>query len=284
MKAPHRITPALLRHHPLPALNLDSSKEDHGRLLVVAGSPETPGAALLAAEAALRVGAGKVAAAVPGALTAALGLARPELWVGGFRKAPSVALFEGRDAWLIGPGMNAAEATRWTAASFRQRSEAVTVLDASALNGLWKHPALPRGRLVITPHHGEMAALSGTPVEQIRKDPAKIARMAAQHLGAIVVLKGATTYIATPSGQTFEHIGDLPGLGVSGSGDVLAGIAAGLAAQEMELLSACLWAVTLHAQAGEQLQQSMGPTGYLAAELPGCLPGLLRRHRKCRPR
>jgi NAD(P)H-hydrate repair Nnr-like enzyme with NAD(P)H-hydrate dehydratase domain len=115
---------------------------------------------------------------------------------------------------------------------------------------------------------------------------------AARNWNAVVALKGATTFIASPRGQVWRHSGGQPGLATSGSGDVLAGVIAGLAAQGAPLEQAGAWGVVLHAMAGARLARKLGPLGYLARELAGEIPALMKalrprgalRRRKPAPR
>jgi NAD(P)H-hydrate repair Nnr-like enzyme with NAD(P)H-hydrate dehydratase domain len=120
-----------------------------------------------------------------------------------------------------------------------------------------------------------MAHLTGITKEEVCADPERHAREAASRWNAVVVLKGATTYIATPDGDCWCHVGGQPGLGTSGSGDVLAGIIVGLAARGATLAQAAVWGIALHARAGLALAERLGSIGYLARELPAEIPMLL---------
>jgi ADP-dependent NAD(P)H-hydrate dehydratase len=133
------------------------------------------------------------------------------------------------------------------------------------------------GTPLLTPHAGEMAHLTGISKESVNADPERHAREAALRWNAVVALKGATTYIATPEGDCWRHVGGQAGLGTSGSGDVLAGIIVGLAARGAPLAQAAAWGVALHAQAGSALAERLGPMGFLARELPGEIPTLLEK-------
>lgn len=249
-------------------------------MLVVAGSREVPGAARLAAEAALRAGAGKLQVATHAAVAPMLGLLVPEAMV--------VALPEpggdlGRlleqasrcDGLLIGPGLDEGEATvALTRALAGAAEEAGVVLDAAALAAA---PNLTgrRSPPVLTPHAGEMASLLDRPREAIEADPEQTAREAAERFGCVVALKGVVTHIAAPDGQALVHRDGHIGLGCSGSGDVLAGIVTGLLARGAEPVQAICWGVYLHGQAGARLGERVGALGYLARELPAEVPGVL---------
>jgi hydroxyethylthiazole kinase-like uncharacterized protein yjeF len=131
--------------------------------------------------------------------------------------------------------------------------------------------------VLLTPHAGEMAHLTGIAKEEIGGAPERIALEAAQRWNAVVALKGARTVIAAPGGDRWQHDGGNVGLATSGSGDVLAGIIAGLAARGADLTQAASWGVALHARAGERLAERLGKLGYLARELYDEIPTLLEQ-------
>lgn len=128
---------------------------------------------------------------------------------------------------------------------------------------------------MLTPHHGEMASLTGLDIEEIHAAPDAIAKEVAARYGAIVVLKAASTIIAAPDGEVLIHDGECPGLATGGSGDVLAGAIGGLMARGAEPLAAAAWGVWLHGESGRRAQQDIGPIGFLARDLLNELPRLL---------
>jgi ADP-dependent NAD(P)H-hydrate dehydratase len=285
---------AALRDWPLPLPDDDADKEARGHVLVLGGSRDMPGAVILAATAALRAGAGKLTIATGASVAQLVALAIPEARViglaetpqGGFTGASVAALDPLADkvsAVLIGPGMQDETATAALVRALLARLDGVPiVLDACAM-GVILHPdtdddggqvrfAQP---LIMTPHAGEMAHLSGAAKEQVCADPAQHAAAAARDWNAVVVLKGASTIIGAPDGGMWQHDGGNVGLAVSGSGDVLAGLIAGLAARGASLAQAACWGVALHALAGERLAARLGTLGYLARELPDEIPALL---------
>jgi len=280
-------TEALARW-PLPDPGHDADKEARGHVLVVAGSNEVPGAALLAAVAGLRVGAGKLTVAAPRSVALGLALAIPEARVipldqsaaGALqlravdRLAPLSGLV---NAVVLGPGMlDERRSMAFVRALLPLFSSSTVVLDAVAMaivrEGAFSQP------VILTPHAGEMAHLTGRSKESICADPHATAIDAAQQWNACVALKGAATCIATPTGAAWRFTGGSPGLATSGSGDTLAGIIGGLAARGLPPVAACAWGVVLHARAGEALSRQHGPLGYLARELAGELPALIKRH------
>jgi hydroxyethylthiazole kinase-like uncharacterized protein yjeF len=264
---------ALLKRLPLPAPQ-GGDKDERGRVLAIAGSSEVPGAAILTGVAALRAGAGKLQVACEGGLVTALGVAIPEARVFAIRQARVIEALGRCDAAVIGPGL-----IDETAASDLARTIAAApgaqplVIDAAALCELGT-VARP---LVLTPHAGEMAKLAGAEKDEVEADPAAFALKTARKLGAVVALKGAVTHLAAQDGRILRHDGGSIGLATSGSGDVLAGIVAGLLARGAEPLAAAAWAVVVHARAGAALSARIGAVGLLARELLDEIPGTLRR-------
>jgi hydroxyethylthiazole kinase-like uncharacterized protein yjeF len=186
-------------------------------------------------------------------------------------------------AVLIGPGMQDEAATAELVHALLPRlgdMPASVVLDACAMGALLHGEAGPTGArfahpLVLTPHAGEMAHLTGVSKAAVCADPSPLAVQCAQRWNAIVALKGAVTHVAAPDGAVWRHEGGNVGLAVSGSGDVLAGIIAGCAARGATLAQATCWGVALHARAGERLAARYGTLGYLARELCNEIPVLL---------
>ena len=294
---PRDIDTALLRAWPLPMPSDDSDKEGRGHVLVLGGSREMPGAVILAATAALRAGAGKLTIATGNSIAQLVALAMPESRVlglaendrGGFMVDAVAALDPLADkvsAILIGPGMQDEEATAQLVHALLARLDGVDVhvlLDAEAMGALLHPPAGDkdtfrfRTPVLMTPHAGEMAHLSGIDKDAICAAPDRYALEMARRWNAVVVLKGAHTVIATPHGERWQHEGGNVGLATSGSGDVLAGIAAGLAARGADLAQAAGWGVALHARAGERMAARTGTLGYLARELADQVPALMEQ-------
>ena len=285
MDASHtEITDALLRNWPLPSLADSDGKEDRGRVLVVGGSREVPGGALLAAEAALRVGAGKLHIATSATAQTAVATAVPEAKVSAVLEDAKGNLIGMRrklmdelatvDAILIGPGLEACAGSARLVRQAVQACHCPLVLDAGALEGVLMSADATDG-LIITPHFGEMARLLDRDVEEIAAAPARVAMEVARQTRAVVVLKSPTTYVAGPDGECWVHREGSVGLGTSGSGDVLAGLIAGLLARGATVTQAAVWGVRLHAKAGEVLGARLGPVGFLAREISPEIPKLL---------
>jgi len=290
MSAPRRIDIDLLQEMPLPALSGETDKNSRGRVLVVGGSRRVPGAVVLCGLAALRIGAGKVQIATPTSISTAVGLTLLESGVcpldesgegepTGLRPDALIAVAREVDAILVGPGiMSQPSAQGLVGCLLREVVGPTYVIDALALCALWDETDLLRahaGRVILTPHAGEMAQLARIEKSSVDADPIQIAREAAARLSSVIVLKGASTLIVTPSGLGFCHSEGVVGLATAGSGDVLAGIIAGLASRDAAPILAAIWGVFLHGRAGHQLTHSMGPLGFIARELIEPLPSLL---------
>lgn len=287
------VTPKLLGEWSLPQPEDDDDKEARGRVLVIGGSTEIAGAVVLAATAALRAGAGKmqiatcrsVAAHVSMAVPEARVVALPETKAGGI--APGglkqiEAELAAAQAVLVGPGMvDEMAVKRLMSGLLPHLTHATLVLDAGALGCLTDAPGcLSRlqGRVVLTPHAGEMASMLGIEKETIEAEPLETVRRAVAKLGAVVALKGRETLIAAPASKNVycNRAGNV-GLATSGSGDTLSGIIAGLAARGATPFQAAVWGVHLHARAGDGLARRMGPLGFLARELLAEIPSLMAK-------
>lgn len=292
---PVTVDAAALRAWPLPMPGSDGDKEERGHVLVLGGSREMPGAVILAATAALRAGAGKLTIATGESVAQLVALAIPEARVlalretaeGGFLPEAVGALDPLADkvnAVLIGPGMKDEAATAVLVRALLPRldgSDTSVVLDACAMGVILHAGSQAPFRftvpVILTPHAGEMAHLSGRRKEEIAADPDSAALDAARAWNALVVLKGARTVLAAPDGAHWQHEGGNVGLAISGSGDTLAGIIAGLAARGASLAQASCWGVALHARAGDALAERFGVLGYLARELADAVPALMQQ-------
>ena len=284
------VTLEFLRRNPLPQPDDDGDKESRGRALVIGGSMEVPGAALLAGTAALRAGAGKLQVATCRSIAPHLGLALPEALVVGLPETPAggidpacaeaLATRAGRcNAVLVGPGMMNEPAAATLVQELLAHAEGPAfVVDAGALSGLRDRPDAIRrhaGRLVLTPHAGEMATYLGVTREAVAADPVGAARTAASAAQCVVAMKGACTTIVSPQGEAWVSGRGNVGLATSGSGDTLAGIITGLLARGVSPILATIWGVFLHAEAGNRLARSRGMLGFLARELLDQVPAIM---------
>jgi ADP-dependent NAD(P)H-hydrate dehydratase len=266
----------LLRAFPLPRLSEEGNKEDRGRALIVGGSAEVPGAALLAGIAALRAGAGKLQIVTDEAVATMIAIAVPEARV--IAGSPLAHVCDAQSV-TIGCGMDHGPALdRLLAELLDCNADVPLILDATALGCL---PALAgkvrawRGGAALLPHSREMASLLECAPEEVEIDPLHAARRAAERYDAVALVKGRFSFVAAPDGRAFRFEGGGIGLATSGSGDVLAGIVGGLAARGADPLTATLWGVWLHGEAGRILTREVGRVGFLAREIPDLVPGLL---------
>jgi hydroxyethylthiazole kinase-like uncharacterized protein yjeF len=278
------ITPQLLRSWPLPTPT--GGKESRGRILIVGGSAEVPGAVLLAAEAALRAGAGKLQVATVASVVGSLSVHLPEALVRGLDETPDGAvaahgaedvldLADGASVVLVGPGMTDVEEARAFTDRLLEHVACPVVLDALGIASVTADPTcLHRleGRAVLTPNPSELAITMHRRLDAVEADPAGAALELAQRARATVGLGGATSWIASPTGSLWCDESGGAGLGVSGSGDVRAGVTAGLLARGAEPDQAAAWAAHLHGRAGERLAAAIGKLGFLARELPAEIP------------
>ncbi|WP_244493711.1 NAD(P)H-hydrate dehydratase [Aureimonas sp. AU4] len=293
MDEPVAVDRTFLLGQPLPNLSATGSKDDRGTILVVAGSREVPGAALLAATAALRVGAGKLQIATVRSMSLAMAIVMPEARVISLREtgegeidpAELERLVEDAakaDAVLLGPGMVEETGSRSLALGLIERIRAPMVLDAAAITSLASDAERLRrapGRLVLTPHAGEMAAFLGQAREAVEADPAQAGLEAARRTGAVVAMKGDSTFVCEHGEAPWLCEGGGVGMATSGSGDVLSGVVAGLLARGAAPRLATQWGVFLHAEAGRRLARRIGTVGFLARELLDELPLALEDHR-----
>ena len=281
------IDDALLRAWPLPGLDRAAGKEARGRVLVVAGCRVLPGAPVLCADAALRSGAGRVLVATGASIAGGVGLAVPESRLlplaenadGSLASDGAAAVCDmlaGSAALLAGPGLlDEAGTSALLAPALRHAHAPPILLDAAAMRAATVDPS-SRPTVLLTPHAGELAHLGGQDKAAIEADPLRAAKDAACRWNAVVALKGQVTVIAAPDGQAWRHDGGDVGLGTAGSGDVLAGLAAGLLARGAALEQAAVWAVALHGLAGRRLAGRVGRLGYLAREIAGEVPALMQ--------
>jgi NAD(P)H-hydrate epimerase len=237
----------------LPPRRRTTHKGQLGHLLVIGGDRGFAGAALLAAESALRAGAGLVSLATRGEHVAAALARRPELMCAPVASANQLCpLVAAADVLVVGPGLGQMAWGRSLLSAAINGSQ-VQVWDADALNLLAAGQAsLPAGA-VLTPHPGEAARLLGCSAAQVQADRPAAAQELARRYQAVIVLKGAGTLIASPQGQLAVCSNGHPAMAGAGFGDVLAGLIGALLAQGLPAYAAACLAVWLHARAGEQL-------------------------------
>jgi hydroxyethylthiazole kinase-like uncharacterized protein yjeF len=190
-----------------------------------------------------------------------------------------VQLAAGSDAVLIGPGMLDEDSVGELCSRLLREADGPTfLLDAAAFTSLRNidPPQNQHGRIVCTPHFGEMAKFLHRDRDEIEQNPLHAAREAAVRLKAVIAMKGASTHVVSLDGHALLNEHGTIGLATSGSGDALAGILAGLMGRGTAPLLATAWAVYMHAEAGRRLANRIGPLGLLAREVPDEIPGIMR--------
>jgi hydroxyethylthiazole kinase-like uncharacterized protein yjeF len=286
----------------LPARPPRAHKGTFGRLLIVAGSLEYAGAALLAGLGAIRAGVGLACLATPEAVgTRLIGLV-PELTAmllaeeapgltapGGWRRLGAEA--PTYDALVVGPGLGRQPATLRRTRGLIGELRRPAVVDADGLTALaedqrwWQSVHAP---LVLTPHAGEFARLMRMPdAESLADDDAQradAAREAAASWGQVVVLKGAHTVIASPTGGLLRSDVATPALATAGSGDVLAGVIGAFLAAGLDPFDAAGCGVAVHGAAGLLAEERVGQTGVVARDIANLLPTAIQQLREGRTR
>ena len=278
----------------LPKRPADGHKGTFGTVVAVAGSRGFTGAAYLTATAAARSGAGLVRLLVAEGIYLILAVKCTEVMAtpvaedepGAIGSMALNAVLEhlgAASAGVIGPGLGREPATWRLVQETVTRATCPLVLDADALNALAeaRHllPVLGERR-VLTPHPGEMARLTGRLTSEVQADRRQVAGLAAREWGAVVVLKGARTVVAAPDGRVSEDPHQVPALASGGTGDVLAGLIAGLMAQGSDAYTAAVTGVYVHAEAGRRLQARQGSAGLLASELLPAIPIVMKAIRE----
>lgn len=283
----------------------DSCKNDYGHIFVLAGSPGMTGAATLASQAVMRVGAGLVTLGIPKTLnpilevklTEVMTLPLPETEDGKVSKNAYDEIIQFLDkrrvsTLIIGPGLSTSEETMQLVKKIIENVELPCVLDADGINAFkeesgtrenkWQIPELKtaKSKLVITPHPGELGRLINESVQNIQQDRVKYATSFAKENGVIVVLKGYQTVI-TNGIQVFINPTGNPGMATAGCGDVLAGIIGGLIAQlkDKSLLETAKLGVYLHGLAGDLAAQDKTEMGLIASDVLENIPLAIKKLR-----
>jgi len=270
----------------LPSREADAHKGDFGRVLVVGGSRGMVGAPALAAMAALRGGAGLVTMAIPESIQlAAAGLCpcATSIPLSAGSEAEQVAdAAASFDVLAVGPGMGVGSTQEAMIMALLSQPVPV-VLDADGLNnlaGIAGWPDLPQCPLVLTPHAGEFATLTGLEVEDIQTDREGAALSAAGEWSGdaddvVCVLKGAGT-VVTDGRRLYVNETGNPGMATGGSGDVLTGLIAALVGQGLPVFDAACLGVWAHGRAGDLASEDLGQASLIATDLLDYLPGALR--------
>jgi NAD(P)H-hydrate epimerase len=265
----------------------DAHKGDAGHVCIVAGGRGKCGAAVLAAEAATRCGAGLTTLALPESeralvatqlrevMTAALAAGADGLFAAPVREGLGI-LLAGKSSVVVGPGIGVSDGTRALVRQLIASCELPLVIDADGLNCIGDDLAVlrrRRGPTVLTPHPGEMGRLTKAGTPAIQADRVGAARRLAQETGACVVLKGARTVVAGPSGVAAINLTGNPGMASGGMGDVLAGMIGSLCGQGLGAEEAALVGVHLHGLAADVAAEAQGgKIGLIASDVIATLP------------
>lgn len=250
----------------LPRRSRAAHKGDFGRVLIVGGGVGMPGAARLAGEACLRVGAGLVTVATAPENVVAIAAGRPELICIPLADPAALgALIEDMDVIAIGPGLGRGEWAR-KALTESLTAQRPVILDADALNLLASDNSFTPGSRVLTPHPGEAGRLLGIPTGEVQRDRRKALDQLIERFACVVVLKGAGTLVGAPGKPAALCNHGNPGMATAGMGDVLTGVIAGILAQCRDPLLAARAGVLVHAMAGDAAARA-GERGLIASDV-----------------
>lgn len=275
----------------LPARKTGAHKGDFGKICIIGGQLGMTGAPVLAGIAALRAGAGLVRIAAPKTLLPIIAALDPcyttiplddedgQLTPAALQTA--LAQTEDNDIIAIGPGLGTSRPARSITAALTEIKDLRLVIDADALNCLAKDPAWvsrKKASIILTPHPGEMKRLWNSLFRtSIPQDRSEQAAAIAEKTGCTVLLKGAAT-IVTDADKIYTNTTGNPGMATGGSGDVLTGVIAALAAQKLDNFSAAQLAAHIHGTAGDIAAKKKGQVSMIATDIIQMLPEAFRRH------
>lgn len=278
----------------LPKRKRNTHKGSFGSVLIAACSKGMEGSGIMASKAALRSGAGIVRLALPESLQKSVSAGVLEIMTKGLEDGGSGIIVEAcipqlleaagkSSALLIGPGLTDSEDIRAIMHKVVESCTIPVIIDADGLNAIAADPGIlkkRRSEIVITPHPGELARLCGCSSSDIQQDRLGYAGRFAGEFNVIVVLKGFRTIIAFPDGTAYINPTGNPGMATAGSGDVLAGMIAGFAAQKMKLSDAVLCGVYLHGAAGDRGAEEIGEYGLTAGDIIENIPHTIKTYNK----
>jgi ADP-dependent NAD(P)H-hydrate dehydratase / NAD(P)H-hydrate epimerase len=287
----HLIDREEIRRHLSQPRRPDAHKGDYGHLLVLAGSVGKTGAAAMACEGAMRMGAGLVTLGIPKSLNAIMEVKLTEAMTEPLPETPNqtlslkafdsiLRLCENKKALVIGPGMGTLKETQSLILRLIKAVDLPVVIDADGLTALATQPKmlpLANSSLVLTPHPGEMARLIGSTAREVQGDRIGVARDFSRSGRLHLALKGHRTLIATPQGEIFINPTGNPGMASGGTGDVLTGMIGGLICQGVDLLSSLQISVYLHGLAGDRVAREKGEKSLVATDILKKIPEVLQR-------
>ena len=268
----------------------DSHKGNYGHVLVLAGSTGKSGAAGLTALASLRSGCGLCTLALPESCQKAFELhpmevmtvPLPQTHSGALSlkaKDPILKLLEGKSAFAMGPGLTTDPETVKLIGELLPHIDCPLILDADAINAFEKNIDW-LGKLksaILTPHPQEMSRLIGLSTQEIQRNRMHVTTEFAQKHSTLLLLKGAPSLIGTPDGYIYINPTGNPGMATGGAGDVLTGIIAGLAAQNITLQNAAIAGAYIHGHSGDLFSEKETQTSLIAGDLLRCLPDALKQ-------
>lgn len=274
----------------LPDRPPDAHKGTFGTAAVIAGSVGLTGAAAMAGEAALRIGAGLSIVGIPSSLQDVMAAKLTEVMTCGLPETDgrsvsikaldeALALAERSTAVVLGCGLGTHADTCEFVRSFVGSARKPMIIDADGLNALAQDLRVlegDHGELVLTPHPGEMSRLLGTSASEVQSNRMDAARQAASRFHSVIVLKGAHTLVADPSAAVFINPTGNAGLATGGTGDVLAGAIGGLLAQGLSALDAAICGAYIQGKAGGIASATIGTPGMIAGDVLRALPAALR--------
>lgn len=280
------VTEANTAKSALSVIPKNANKGTKGTAVIFAGSYGMAGAAILSARSAMRSGAGVVRLCVPDSIYPIAAPVLPEIVFKplkekcGFLCSQSfnASLLEKCDSVLVGPGLGDNENTTGFLYSLLEQVSSPVVIDADGLNAIRNNLDVLKtvsAPVIVTPHPGEMARLSGLTVAEVEKDRIGVAKYFANKYGVITVLKGTYTVIAAPSGKIYLNVTGTQGMATAGSGDMLSGMIAAFLANKTSPLEATVSAVCLHGVAGERTAARLGVRGMMVSDMIEQLPFVL---------
>lgn len=265
----------------IPRWPPSTHKGSRGKVLIVAGSKSYVGAPFLAAQAALKSGAGLVELAIPESLYYPLAKRVTEIILHPMPETKNksfahtalekiLELAEKNDAVLIGPGISQDDETKALVKNLIEEIKKPLVIDADGLNSLSEDMSILKRRThttILTPHPGEMARLLKSTAEEVQKNRLTVSRQFSKEFNTHLVLKGAYSIISLPDGEQFVNPTGNPGMAQAGTGDVLAGIIVSFLGQKLSPANAMKLACFLHGKTGDLLAKKNGPRGWTAKDL-----------------
>jgi ADP-dependent NAD(P)H-hydrate dehydratase / NAD(P)H-hydrate epimerase len=276
----------------LPTRPLNAHKHSVGKIFVLAGSRGLTGAAAMTSTSAMKAGAGAVILGTPKSVYPILAKKLIEVMVEPLEETNEGSLSSSAyssiqkhlrwaDLLVMGPGLSRNRETQQLVWKIVKEFDKPILLDADALNCLAENINLLKQhasrQIIITPHTGELSRLTNIKPEKIERDRVVIARKVAKQFNLTLVLKGAPTVVADPNGEVYINSTGNPGMATAGSGDILAGVIAGLWAQGMDTTAAAYVGVYLHGLAGDFAKKRYGEKSLMAMDIQENLPEALRK-------